>query len=104
MEKLNVQRISEAIRPLCERHAVARLGVFGSQATGQARTDSDVDFLVEFLPNTHAGLLKMGGLKEDLEQHLGRPVDLLSRAAVELSRNPYRRRSILAAPVTVYAQ
>jgi uncharacterized protein len=102
-EALDSQSVSEAIRPVCERHAVARLEMFGSQTTGQARIDSDVDFLVEFLPNTKAGLLEMGGLKEDLEQSLGRPVDLLSRAAVERSRNPYRRRSILAAPVTVYA-
>jgi uncharacterized protein len=104
MEKLDMQRVRETIRPLCERHAVARLEMFGSHATGDARNDSDVDFLVEFLPNAHAGLLEMGGLKEDLEEHLGRSVDLLSRAAVERSRNPYRRRSILTAPVTVYAQ
>jgi hypothetical protein len=43
-------------------------------------------------------------LKEDLEQQLGVAVDLLSRPAVERSRNPYRRRSILADPITVYAQ
>ena len=78
--------------------------LFGSRATGEARTDSDFDFLVEFLPQANAGLLEMGGLKEDLEEQLGHTVDLLSRQAVERSRNPYRRRSILAAPITVYAQ
>ena len=103
-EQLDLKRVSAAIRPVCERHEVARLQVFGSHATGQARSDSDVDFLVEFLPNTNAGLFEMGGLKEDLEQQLGRPVDLISRAAIERSRNPYRRRSILAGPVTVYAR
>ena len=103
-EKLDVPSIRAAIRPLCERHAVARLELFGSQAAGLARDDSDVDFLVEFLPNTKAGLLEMDGLKEDLEQSLGRPVDLLTRAAVKRSRNPYRRRSILADPLTVYAR
>jgi hypothetical protein len=46
----------------------------------------------------------MGGLKEDIEEQLGHTVDLLSRPAVERSRNPYRRRSILADPITVYAQ
>ncbi len=78
--------------------------LFGSRARGQAHEESDFDFLVEFLPQANAGLLEMGGLKEDLEQRLGHPVDLLSRAAVERSRNPYRRRSILAAPVIVYAR
>jgi len=78
--------------------------LFGSRACGQARSDSDFDFLVEFLPQANAGLFEMGGLKEDLEQRLGHSVDLISRRAVERSLNPYRRRSILASPVTVYAQ
>lgn len=96
--------LSATVRPVCERHAVARMELFGSRASEQANEGSDYDFLVEFLPQANAGLLEMGGLKEDLEQELGHRVDLLSRAAVERSRNPFRRRSILAAPVTVYAQ
>jgi len=98
------QRLREAVAPVCQRHFVARMQLFGSRASGRARDDSDFDFLVEFLPQANAGLLEMGGLKEDLEVELGHPVDLLSRPAVERSHNPYRRRAILAAPVTVYAQ
>ncbi|MBL9178712.1 MAG: nucleotidyltransferase domain-containing protein [Verrucomicrobiaceae bacterium] len=104
IEHLDLQHLSEMIAPVCRRHSVARMQLFGSRAAGQARDDSDFDFLVEFLPQANAGLLEMGGLKEDLEEKLGHPVDLLSRPAVERSRNPYRRRAILAAPVTVYAQ
>jgi uncharacterized protein len=103
-EQLDLPRLRAAVRPVCQHHAVARMELFGSRATGEARTDSDFDFLVEFLPQANAGLLEMGGLKEDLEEQLGHTVDLLSRQAVERSRNPYRRRSILAAPITVYAQ
>lgn len=102
--QLDLSRLSAVIRPICQRHSVAHMALFGSRATGHARDDSDFDFLVEFLPQARAGLFEMGGLKEDLEQQLGNSVDLLSRAAVERSRNPYRRRAILAAPVTVYAQ
>lgn len=103
-ESLSLERLRSMIAPVCRRHAVARMQLFGSRATGQARDDSDFDFLVEFLPQAKAGLFEMGGLKEDLEQQLGQGVDLLSRPAVERSRNPYRRRSILAAPITVYVQ
>jgi predicted nucleotidyltransferase len=46
----------------------------------------------------------MGALQDDLEQTLGCRVDLLSRRAVETSRNILRRRSILANPVTIYAR
>ena len=59
---------------------------------------------VEFLPEARIGLLEMGELKEDLEDVLGCTVDLISKAAVERSRNPFRRNSILSAPLTVYAR
>jgi hypothetical protein len=78
--------------------------VFGSTARGEARPNSDVDLLVEFLPESDLGLFELGSLKEDLEERLGRRVDILSRQAVERSRNPYRRRSILADRVNIYAR
>lgn len=90
--------------PVCESHMVARLEVFGSRADGTARADSDVDLLVEFLPDAKVGLFEMGALQDALEQRLGCRVDLLSRQAVEKSRNAYRRRAILAAPVALYAR
>ena len=63
-----------------------------------------MDLLVEFLPEIKAGLFEMGALKEELEGRIGRRVDLLSRRAVEKSRNAIRRRAILANPVTIYAR
>jgi uncharacterized protein len=89
---------------VCAERPIARMEVFGSVARGEAGQDSDVDLLVEFLPGARAGLFEMGALKEDLEDRLGCRVDLLSRRAVEQSRNPYRRRAILANPVTLYAR
>lgn len=89
---------------VCAERPIARMEVFGSVARGEAGQDSDVDLLVEFLPGARAGLFEMGALKEDLEDRLGCRVDLLSRRAVERSRNPYRRRAILANPITLYAR
>lgn len=63
-----------------------------------------MDLLVEFVPQAKAGLLEMGGLKEDLEERLGCRVDLLSRSAVLRSRNAIRRRAILANPLTIHAR
>lgn len=101
---LSLADLKSVARAVCERHPVARLELFGSQAAGRMRPDSDVDLLVEFLPDSKPGLLEMGALQDELEQQLGRRVDLLSRRAVEKSRNAYRRRSILARPVTLYAR
>ena len=96
--------VRAVVRAVCEHRPVARVQVFGSLAEGRERPGSDIDLLVEFLPGARVGLFEMGGLKEDLEERLGCEVDLISRAAVERSSNSYRRHSILAAPVTVYAR
>ena len=96
--------LKAAVGEVCAGRPVARVEVFGSVARGEARVGSDVDLMVEFLPGAGAGLFEMGALKEDLEEKIGCRVDLLSRRAVEQSRNQYRRRAILANPVTVYAR
>jgi hypothetical protein len=101
---LSLNELRTAVRPICESHPVARLEVFGSRAAGVAQAESDVDLLVDFLPEANPGLFEMGALQEALERQLGCRVDLLSRRAVEKSRNPYRRRAILAHPVALYAR
>jgi predicted nucleotidyltransferase len=103
-KRFSLAELRAAVRPVCEKHPVARLEVFGSQAHGRVRAGSDVDLLVEFLPDANPGLFEMGALQEALEQQLGCRVDLLSRRAVEKSRNLFRRRSILDRPVAVYAR
>jgi predicted nucleotidyltransferase len=42
---------------VCRRYGVRELSVFGSAAQGTMRPDSDVDLLVEFLPEAEPGLL-----------------------------------------------
>lgn len=59
---------------IAEQHGAYNLRVFGSVARGEARIDSDVDFLVEFLPQRN--LLDRIGLIQDLEELLGRKVDV----------------------------
>ena len=96
--------IRAVVRAACENSSVARVDLFGSVARGECRPGSDVDLLVEFLPGSNTGLFEMGALKEDLEEKLGCRVDLVSRRAVERSRNPIRRAAILAHPISVYAR
>lgn len=78
---------------VCRPFGVRRLEVFGSAARGDFdETRSDIDFLVEFDSAPQLGTLKAYfGLKDALEALFGRPVDLVSRGAVE---NPYVGASI----------
>jgi predicted nucleotidyltransferase len=64
------------------RYPLRRLALFGSWARGDAREDSDVDVLVEVDPSIG---LRIVDLAEELEQALGRRVDLVSRRAIKPS-------------------
>lgn len=74
-----------AIRELCREFGVARLELFGSAARGDFDPErSDVDFLVEYAPETDLGpwLKRFFELRERLEALLGRPVDLVMAGAL----------------------
>lgn len=64
-----------AILATAARHGVTSIKVFGSVARGDARDDSDVDFLVEVGPK-HSAFFP-GGLVADLQDILGRRVDVV---------------------------
>lgn len=76
----------DVLRQFCVRHGVCRLAVFGSALRGTDRSDSDIDFLVEFAPGAVPGLMGMAALEIELGPLLGgRKVDL--RTANDLSRH-----------------
>ncbi len=87
------------LRDLCRRYSVRELAVFGSAARGEMRPDSDIDLLVEFLPDAEIGLLEHAGLMLDLSDLLGRKVDLVSKRGLK----PLIRDSILREARPVYA-
>ncbi len=73
--------IQEKILPVLQRHGIKRAGIFGSVARGEASPESDVDVLVEL--DRQASLLDFIGIKLDLEDVLGRSVDLVEYAAIK---------------------
>ena len=75
----------DQLAELCRRHSIKKLSLFGSTLKGTARPDSDIDLLVEFLPEARPSLFDMAQIELDLSQQMGgRKVDL--RTAPELSR------------------
>ena len=59
---------------LAAQHGAHNVRVFGSVARGEAGPHSDVDFLVEMASN--CSLMDLSGLVIDLQELLGRPVDV----------------------------
>jgi predicted nucleotidyltransferase len=97
---------SETLRRFCQERGIARLELFGSALRDDFRPESDVDLLCTLTKEKDqaCGLLEWVDLQLGLQDIFGRPVDLLSRSAVEHSRNPYRRATILANPEPLYVE
>ncbi|MBI4318113.1 MAG: nucleotidyltransferase family protein [Chloroflexi bacterium] len=76
----SIDEIRRKALPILRKHGVLRASVFGSVARGEATTNSDIDLLVS-LPETKS-LLDLVGLELDLQEALGRKVDVLTYAAL----------------------
>lgn len=69
----------------CQAHRIGRLALFGSQLKGTAKPESDIDMLVEFLPEARPTLLDTARIEIELWKTLGgRKADL--RTPQDLSR------------------
>ena len=86
---------------LCERLGVSRLDLFGSAVTGAFDPNrSDLDFIVAFGPLPPGSYAKACfALRMGLEHLFGRPVDLLTDAALV---NPYFRHQVRSQRRTLY--
>jgi len=102
MTTAHIQLPQEAIGDLCRRYHIRRLALFGSVLRDDFRPDSDVDILYDFDPDAHMTLLDVVTLQEELQNLLGRPVDLASYWGIEHSESPTRRRTILSSAQVVY--
>ena len=76
-----IQNIADKILPVLKRHDVRKAGVFGSIVRGEWTEGSDVDVLVELPPNL--SLFDFIGIKLELEDVLGKKVDLVEYASIK---------------------
>jgi uncharacterized protein len=98
--QLGAAEVDEAkLADLCRRYQVSELSLFGSAARGEMRPESDIDMLVEFLPDSSVDLVDFAGLMIDLSDLLGRKVDLVSKRGLK----PLIRSSVLQEARLLYA-
>jgi len=91
----SIQEIKEKITPILQQYGITKAAIFGSLAKGEAKTSSDVDILVEI--KSDASLLDFVGIKLELEEALGRKVDLVEYDTIK----PIIKEKILAEQVVI---
>jgi uncharacterized protein len=76
----------QEVMRLARRYGARRLWIFGSVRRREADRESDVDLLVEW--RRPVSLLKVAGLRGELQRTLGRRVDLVNRHGVHWALEP----------------
>jgi hypothetical protein len=88
---------------VCQKWKIAELTLFGSALRPDFGPASDVDVLVTFKLDSHPSLFDLVQMEEELKEIFAREVDLVSRRALENSRNYIRRKAILDSARVFYA-
>jgi predicted nucleotidyltransferase len=96
MNKINdFENTKKKVLPILITHNVTKAGIFGSYVRGDMKYNSDVDMLVEI--KDRISILDFVGLKLELEEVLGKRVDLVEYKAIK----PILKERILAEERTI---
>jgi len=91
---LTIKQIARIAVPILKKNGVKKASIFGSYARGEAKKKSDIDILVQ--PPKGMGF-EFFGLNLELEEKLGKKVDLLTYKSV----SPYLKKYIMADEVRI---
>ena len=86
----------------CQQNQILELSVFGSVLREDFKETSDIDFVVVFDPQIQLSLMDLVGIQYELEELIGRKVDLVEKRSIENSHNWIRRKNILEAATLIY--
>lgn len=89
--------LQEKKETLFSKYQIVRLGLFGSFAKNEATSESDIDLIVDFQPNTPGLHDKKLEIKHLVKSHFGREVDICTEKYVK----PYYRQQILSSVIYV---
>jgi hypothetical protein len=89
----------DQIAEFCKKYHVRKMSLFGSVIRDDFRPESDVDVLVEFLPDSKTTLLTLAGMEIELSEMLGgRKVDVNTPDIL----SKYLRDEVLSEAETLY--
>ena len=92
------QKIKEAIEKDPFNDSIKKVSLFGSYIHDDFNDDSDVDVLIEFMPTAKIGFFKYFDIKENIEKHIQKKVDLLTFEAL----SKFFREEVLSEAETIY--
>lgn len=74
--------LKRIIEPIASKYDISVVYLFDSYARGEATDSSDVDILIDREGSAIRGLFDLGALYNDLNEMLGKPVDLVTTDSI----------------------
>ena len=96
---IKIKNLKKKITPILKHHDVKRAAIFGSYARGDQTKKSDIDILIEY-KNDDKSLFDLIGLQIELEEKVGKKVDLGEYSAIR----PRIKEKILKEQVYIYEE
>ncbi|MBD0344350.1 MAG: nucleotidyltransferase domain-containing protein [Coleofasciculus sp. Co-bin14] len=94
----------KSLTKLCQHWQIVELSLFGSILREDFNADSDIDVLVKFSEEARITFFDFDVIEQQLSQLFQRPVDVVTKQAIEQSHNPIRRKNILDNSKVIYKQ
>ena len=95
-----LNEIKSIIAPIAERYGVDRVYLFGSYARGDADETSDIDLCVDAI--AIKGLFALGGLYADLEDALGKELDMITVKSLKYNNDNSFKDALQREQVLIY--
>lgn len=98
------QTSQKQLAAFCKRWKIAELAFIGRVMRGGADDRGGFDVLVRYTPDAAHTLFGVVRMEREIAELFGCEVDVVSREAIEQSRNPTRRKVVLNAAECLYAE
>lgn len=102
-----IQQITERLIPIAQKYRLPAVYLFGSYARGDADENSDIDLLIDTTGTEIKSLLQLSAVYCELEEALGKQVDLITVSALEqpaqMESERRFRETVLRERVALYA-
>lgn len=85
----SAEELKKRFLPLCPKHGIKRIDLFGSVARGESKPGSDVDVIIELSPDKRPSLFDILDIQEDLSNAAGVPVQVMTENDYQNIGNPY---------------
>jgi hypothetical protein len=103
-----IEELTQKITPIARKYDIPAVYVFGSYARGDATDDSDVDVLIQRKGSIIKTAFDMGGLYNDLDECLGKSLDLVTTETLDQEdtkeRTPWFVDNLLKERRLIYAK